>query len=450
VTTESVLELNSIINRKGLADAISQQFEIMKGQRSKQESTWREQRNCTFATDTSTTSAGKLPWKNSTTVPKMCQIRDNLHANYMAAVFPNDNAFKGEAYSEAADDKAKRDAIQAYMSNKIRESGFRNTISKLLYDYIDYGNAIGDVMWVNEQKKDPDTGEIISGYVGPKAIRVSPVDHLFDATAVSYKDSWKVTRSIKRFGEFILEAQQNPSTWIETAVAHIKDNRSRLTGMTKDDFDKAEAYSIDGFGSLQEYYGSGFVELLEFEGTIHDIDTNELLDDYVITIVDRTTIVRKQAMPMWKRGGHKVKAGWRERPDNLYAMGPLENLIGMQYRLDHLQNLAADITDLTAAPPLVFKGELQEATEWKPFAEFHMETDGDVRGLFTGSDLTGVKQDIAALMEWRRWPVHLSRRWGSEPLVRRQHTRSSHWTMLQAVSSTRRLLSSRSMSLSLY
>ena len=37
--------------------------------------------------------------------------------------------------------KAKVRAIEAYMSNKTRINGFRGEISKLLYDYIDYGNA---------------------------------------------------------------------------------------------------------------------------------------------------------------------------------------------------------------------------------------------------------------------------------------------------------------------
>lgn len=398
MSTDVVLELSQILNRKGLADAISQQFEVMKGQRAGQEARWKEQREYVFATDTKTTSNKVLPWKNSTTIPKICQIRDNLHANYISTLMPNDNFFRWEAYSDDAADKRKRKAIEAYMSNKIRESGFRSTISDLVYDYIDYGNPIGDVIWDNQQKVDPKTQEKITSYVGPRAIRVSPQDHFFDATAVNYEKSWKITRSIKRYGEFMLEAQDNPQTWLESAIAHVKDYRSRLTGMTKDDYAKANAYSIDGFGSLYEYYGSGFVELLEFEGTIHDIDTGELLDDYIITIIDRTTVVRKEPIPAWKRGGHKVKGAWRPRPDNLYAMGPLENLIGMQYRLDHLQNLAADIRDLTAAPPLVMRGELQEAVEWGPFAEFHMETDGDVKPLFTGSDLAGVEREMDAII----------------------------------------------------
>lgn len=392
------LDLEQILNRKGVADSISQKWEAWKGNRSGQEGKWKELRDYIFATDTSTTSNSTLPWKNSTTIPKLCQIRDNLHANYMAALFPNDNHVKWEAYTAGDDTKEKRDAIQAYMSNKVRESQFRNTVSNLVYDFIDYGNPFADVIYCNERKKDPTTDEVIAGYIGPKAIRISPLDIVFDPTVADFTKAPKITRSVMTYGDAVMKANELPGSWYDTLANHVTDSRSRLTGMTKDDFDKASGYSIDGFGSLHDYYGSGYIELLEFEGTMYDIDTNTLYDDYVITVVDRTTVVRKEAIPAWKRGGFKVHAGWRKRPDNLYAMGPLENLVGMQYRLDHLQNLAADIRDLTAAPPLVIRGDVQDTVEWSPFAEFHMEVDGDVRPLFTGSDLAGVENEMASII----------------------------------------------------
>ena len=394
IVTDSVLEATRLLERQGMADFISQEWDMLKGQRSEREAQWKEVRDYVFALDTSTTTNSALPWKNSTTIPKLCQIRDNLHANYMAAAFPNDEFFKWEAYTQASDEIKKKESIQAYMSNKVRESDFRSTTSDLLYDYIDYGMAIADVAWVNETKTDATTGEVISGYVGPKAVRVSPLDIVFDATSTEFRKSFKITRSIKRFGEFELEAKTNPNQWILDSIKQAKENRTSLSGVTVDDFHKASSYAIDGFGSLFEYYGSGFVELLEFEGTIHDPLTDELLDDYIVTIIDRKYVVRKEPIPAWKRGGFKVMGGWRHRPDNLYAMGPLDNLIGMQYRLDHLQNLAADIKDLTTAPPLVFKGELQEAVEWGPFAEFHMEPDGDVRALFTGASTNPAEVEI--------------------------------------------------------
>jgi hypothetical protein len=40
----------------------------------------------------------------------------------------------------------KRKAIEAYMKTKLKESKFREEVSLLIYDYIDYGNAFGEVM----------------------------------------------------------------------------------------------------------------------------------------------------------------------------------------------------------------------------------------------------------------------------------------------------------------
>ena len=141
---EKSLEANRIIERGGIAEFISERWDSFKSQRQPWISEKLELRNYLFATDTSTTSNSTLPWKNKTTLPKLCQLRDNLHANYISALFPNDDWMKWEGYSKTDSTKQKRDAIQAYMSNKVRESGFRNTVSQLIYDYIDYGISIGE------------------------------------------------------------------------------------------------------------------------------------------------------------------------------------------------------------------------------------------------------------------------------------------------------------------
>ena len=72
--------------------------------------------------------------------------------------------------------------------------------------------------------------------------------------------------------------------------------------------------------------------------------------------------------------------GWRLRPDNLWAQGPLENLVGMQYRIDHLENAKADAMDLGIHPPLVIKGEVEEF-RYGPGEEIHIDENGDVTEL---------------------------------------------------------------------
>lgn len=394
----STLEATRVLDQDTLAKFIVEQWDEKKGQRAKWEADKQELRDYIFATDTSTTSNNTLPWKNSTTIPKICQIRDNLHANYISALFPNDDWMRWEGYSADDETKAKREAIQAYMSNKVREDNMRTTVSQLAYDYIDYGVCFGDVIWANESKEDPETGEIIAGYVGPRAIRRSPLDEIFDPTARSYEDSYKISRSLKRFGELKLEFKDNQEEYVAKAIKAAEDARAHLSSWSRDDTKKATALSVDGFGDYYAYLGSGFVEILEFAGTMHDPNTGELLDDYIITVIDRTTVLRKEMIPAWKRGGHKVMTGWRKRPDNLYAMGPLDNLVGMQYRLDHLQNATADARDLTIMPPLVVKGDLEEASEWGPFAKFQVGESGDIKPLFTGANVQAMEAEIAFLM----------------------------------------------------
>lgn len=387
-----------ILEKEALASFIVEQWDEKKAQRSGWEGEKRELRNYLFATDTSKTNGTTLPWRNSTTIPKICQIRDNLHANYISALFPNDDWLKWEGYSDEDETKEKQDAIQAYMSNKVREDDMRTIISKLVYDYIDYGVAISDVIWVNEKKYDEESGETIPGYVGPRAVRISPLDVCFDPTAISFESSWKVTRTVKHLGTLALEVEQTGDETAKKAIEQAKKARSHLRNITRDDFDKAGAFSVDGFGDYYTYLGSGFVEILEFEGTLHDPDTGELLNDYIVTIIDRTKVLRKEPIPAWKRNGYKVMTSWRKRPDNLYGMGPLDNLVGMQYRLDHLQNATADARDLTIMPPLLVKGEMQEDSNWGPFARFQMDEDGDVRPLFTGTNVQAMEAEMAFLM----------------------------------------------------
>jgi hypothetical protein len=92
------------------------------------------------------------------------------------------------------------------------------------------------------------------------------------------------------------------------------------------------------------------IELLEFEGDIYDMDTDQLLLGQKIIVVDRKFIGVSEPTKSWLGRSNKEHAGWRFRPDNLMAMGPLDNLVGMQYRVDHLENLKADVFDLIAIP----------------------------------------------------------------------------------------------------
>lgn len=342
---------------------------------------WKELRNYIFATDTRTTTNKKLPWKNSTTLPKLCQIRDNLHSNYLSALFPNDDWLRWEGYTKESAAKQKTEAIEAYMSNKTRIGGFKNEISKLAYDYIDYGNAFATVMYEQSFSEDS-TGERITDYVGPKVVRISPLDIVFDPLATTFKDSFKIIRSIRKLGELVSESKSDPDK--KKSLTDALSKRDKLLKYANshglESLDKEEGFIMDGFGSFTEYLQSGFVEVLEFYGDIFNSETGDLEQNVIVTIIDRAWVIRKETIPSWMGHAPIYQAGWRKRPDNLWAMGPLDNLVGLQYRLDHIENLKADAMDLAVAPPLVIQGEVEQF-DYAPFAEIHIDENGSISEL---------------------------------------------------------------------
>jgi hypothetical protein len=392
-----VAELKNILTPHSLAKSVVHLWSTWQYQRQPWVQENLELRNFLFATDTSKTTNNTLPWKNGTTLPKLTQIRDNLHANYMAALFPNDQWLKWEGYTLDDEDIEKKEVIEAYMSNKTREGDFIKTISKCLYDYIDYGNAFAEVEWVHETIEDPETEEMIVGYVGPRPVRISPLDMMLNPSAPSFKDSPKITRTIKTIGEILKDAEEDPSKqYLADAVQSSMKVRHAAEMYSIEDFDKAVGYSVDGFGNLKEYYQSPFVEIIELEGDIHDDETSTFRKNRIITVVDRSILARDEAIPSWLAKDSKVHAGWRERPDNLYAMGPLHNLVGMQYRIDHLENLKADVFDLIAYPPLKIIGEVEQF-DWAPGEEIHIDENGDVQMLNPDTTALNADTQIAIL-----------------------------------------------------
>lgn len=338
---------------------------------------WAEVQAYVFATDTSDTSNSTLPWENTTTLPKLCQIRDVLHSNYMTAIFPNDKWLRWEGYTVDSVKRDVADTITAYMSNKAREGNLRNVISQCLLDYIDYGNAFA--MPSFEARYNETNVELIPGFIGPKAVRISPQDIVMNPLAPTIHDTFKIVRSIKTVGELKKLVQTNPDQafWEDVINDRLK-TRANMVGLSTDDFEKAESYTIEGFGNLWEYYGGDYVEILEFYGDYHDKETGELKTDRMITITDRKRMVRDVPIPTYSGRAPIYHVGWRKRSNNLWAMGPLDNLVGMQYRIDHLENAKADAFDLAIHTPLVIRGEV-EPFQWGPKTQIQLDTtDGDV------------------------------------------------------------------------
>ena len=386
------LELCDVLSDEDkLASQIANKYEEWQGYRNKWLDTVREIREYVFATSTATTTNSSLPWKNKVHIPKLCQIRDNLHANYMAALFPQEYAIVWEGDDEDAQSKQKREAIENYMQNKMRQSKFRTTVSDLLYDFIDFGNVFAMPVFIADYKTDNTTGEKYPTYIGPSLQRISPFDLVFDPTAASFESSPKIIRTVKNIGSFLSEVEERPElAYLKDGIDKMREARMKMSNYAEGDFSKNEAFSIDGFTSWWNYFSSSYVEVLDFYGDLYDPETNELYRDHLITVVDRRYIVRNKNDDSWLGVPPIRHCGWRPRPDNLYAMGPLENLVGMQYRIDHLENAKSDAYDLIVHPVIKIKG-FCEPFEYGPGEKIFVGDEGDAA--FMAPDVTMLSAD---------------------------------------------------------
>lgn len=384
------LDISSLIfDRDFLASAISLKYDEWQSYRHSWLVEKTELRNYLFATSTRTTSNKSLPWVNSTTTPKLTQIRDNLHANYLAALFPGDRWLQWEGETQSDEITQKRDAIENYMQTKVRQDNAEVVFSRLLLDYIDYGNAFATVDWVDESIV-LDNGELKRGYLGPRFRRIAPQDIVFNPLAERFQDSPKIIRTLKDIGELHEEVSKmgpgEAKTNLERVLARSKEVRTSVRASTEDAL-KGEGYLFDGFSSIQSYFSSDMVECLTFYGDIYDAQKGVYYKNYKTTIIDRAWVVSHEENPNWVTGSGIFHAGWRLRPDNLYAMGPLDNLIGMQYRIDHLENIKADAYDLLAFPVQKVRGYVEDY-EYAPNARINVGEEGDVE--FMRTDLSAI------------------------------------------------------------
>lgn len=390
----NALELRDVVGSpEKLASDIANKYQEWINFRAGWLDTVREIREYVFATDTRNTTNASLPWKNKVHIPKLCQIRDNLHANYMSALFPSEYAIQWEGDDRDAELKEKRQVIEQYMSNKMRQSKFRSEVSKLVYDYIDYGNVFAMPVFVADYKLDPNSGEESPTYIGPKLQRISPLDLVFDPTAASFEAAPKIVRTVKNIGSFLSEVESKPELqYIADGIEKMRIARRQMHsgGYSEGDFSKNDGFQMDGFTSWWNYFSSSYVEVLDFYGDIYDPETDKLYRNHLISVVDRHFVIRNMQDETWLGSPPIRHCGWRPRQDNLYAMGPLENLVGMQHRIDHLENAKDDAFDLIVQPVMKIKGFV-EPFKYGPSQEIYCGEEGDVE--FMSPDVTMLQAD---------------------------------------------------------
>src|SRR6266436_4106931 len=377
--TGKVMELENVITPDALATRITERYISWDTLRQVKKNDWEEIRRYVYATDTTQTTNAQLPWKNKTTIPKLCQIRDNLFANYTATLFPKRKWLEWEADNADSNSMDKKDTIVNYMTWVIEQPGFRPEIEKVIQDYIDFGNCFATVEWKDMRAEQKDKTQV--GFVGPAIRRISPLDIVFNPTAESFIESPKIIRSIISLGELkdLLEKMTNDEnrTEYEELYKYLKEIRFHARQFQGDWLQKDHLYAMDGFTSFRAYLLSDMVEVLTFYGDWYDPYEDKFEKNRVITVVDRHKLINNKANPSFFGYPPIFHSPWRRKQDNLWGMGPLDNLVGMQYRMDHVENMKADIWDLVTYPVQKVKGLVEEYT-WQPGEKIFTSEEGDV------------------------------------------------------------------------
>lgn len=360
------LDIRDLIDPDSVGCRIADFWQTWETLRMHRKEQWKEIREYVYATDTRNTSNSGLPWKNTTTIPKICQIRDNLYANYMAAMFPKRKWLQWEGFSKVDQQKGK--AIEDYMNWAVSQPWFKEEVGKLVLDYIDNGICLAAAEWSDERVEQPD--KTTAGFVGPRPRRISPLDTVFNPTASNFRATPKIIRTIVSLGEVkstleAMSATEEDREQAEKIFRYMVDLRQRATEFGGDISAKDDYFRVDGFDSYRAYLTSDYAEILTFYGDLYDRSNDELLTNYIITVVDRHKVVYKRPNPSWFGYAPFYSSVWRVRQDNLWGMGPLDNLIGMQYRIDAVENMKADLLDLTVVPPIKIKGYVEDF-KWGP------------------------------------------------------------------------------------
>lgn len=378
--TGKVMDLRDVLSPDLLATKITEKWVQYETLRENWKVEKEEIRRYVYATDTNYTPNRHNPWKNRTTIPKLCQIRDNLYSNYTATLFPKRKWLEWEANEKDSNSVAKRDSIINYMSWCVEQPTFKQEMDKLILDYLDFGNCFGTVEWVDQRVLLPD-GKTQAGFVGPAIRRINPLDIVMNPTAENFIQSPKIIRSIISIGElreFLQRATPSDNTEeVQRLYEYLLKIRFHARTFQGDWIQRDRLYSMDGFTSFRAYLLQDYVEILTFYGDWYDDINDHFEKNRVITVVDRHVLVGNKPNPSFFGYPPIFHTTWRKRQDNLWGMGPLDNLIGMQYRLDHIENQKADTGDMANFPVQKIKGFVEDYV-WQPGEKIFIGDEGDV------------------------------------------------------------------------
>lgn len=348
---ETATSLGAFKTAQDKANFITHDWTRLHGAKDPAISKWREVEAYRYATDTNSLPNLAGAFTHSTHTPIVASIAQDLEAILLQVVMPHEDWFTFEPMDANAARKEHRKAIVSYLKNRHALNGYTDEVAKLRSDLVTYGNCFSQVYHANETKGDR------AGYVGPKVRRISPYDIVFDPTAMEFANTPKIIREIVSLGE--LKRRGMNGTLDSAMVDKLLETRGNYSPSDAGE-DKNEQYSPQGFGTYQQYLTSGYIELLWFYGDVYDSINQELHESKVIVVADSDTVLLDNDIKTSSGNAHIFQSTWQKLPDNLWGMGPLENIIGLNYQINHRENAKSEGLDRTIYPDKVYQGEVEE------------------------------------------------------------------------------------------
>jgi len=333
------------------ASHISGKYHEWQSYKEKAMARWEETEAYVYATDT-TSLPGGTNFDHTTHIPIVHEIYEELCSILYSTVLPHEDYLGWLGFDSEANTREKRDKALAYIKNRHSLNGFRKSIDTLISDLVIYGICFAQVQHVNRSLVG-ENGIGVSGYIGPVVKRFSPYDVTIDPTAPSFEASPKVIRSLVSMGEFIALAEKG--NWDKEVVQGIIDKRGSYSGVDFSDKHKNKQYTPDGFGNIELYYQSGMVELLWFYGDVFDEDELKVHRNRCIVVADRCRSLSDTEC----LHPDIFCATWKAKPDNLWSQGPLDQIVGLNYQINHRENALSTSIDRFIFPDRVHLGDVE-------------------------------------------------------------------------------------------
>lgn len=312
---------------------------------------WKEVESYRYATNTDELENVENPFTHSTVVPELAHIAQDLEAIILQVVMPHEDWFTFQPMDLNAARTTQRTAIVSYLKDRHALNGLVNEISKLRSDYVTTGNCFAQEIHVDESTDEK------AGYVGPKTKRISPYDIAFDPTGADFTRAPKIIREVVTLGELFKRGRDG--TLDSDSVTKLLKERTHSSTNNGND-DKNEQYVPRGFGNYEQYLTSGYVELLWFYGDIYDSIEMELHESKMYVVADQDVLLKEETIQTASGIPHIFQAVWQKLPDNLWGMGPLENIVGLNYQINHRENSKSEALDRFIYPDKVYVGDVEE------------------------------------------------------------------------------------------